>query len=645
MKIRLPNRKIILSILLVLGLTPVLAEAGAEARDAFQLTYKQVQAGKARASSDSRLQNYALFPYLLAAELRNELRLRPGAATDQRMRDFLTQYGQQPATRGPRMVWLESLAKRGAWGDYLKFIPDQPREKTQCRAALAKIKLKQPDRLAAASELWLYGKLRDDACVPVFEWLSSSGSLTSALVEGRLNLAREAGESKVVSYMSKKATGKPRRQAELWLAGYGSPDNFVAAYSRGSHADADKTTLVQIFKRLTQRSPNSGAARYDAFVRKAGFDAQTKAELAAWVGYRKILNRHPDALAWYQRTRDAELDELQRKWRLRSAVRAQDWRAIRDFTDKLTPDETTDGRFRYWRARALEQLGEAQAKSLYTQLAAERSFYGFMAADRVNKPYTLEDHPAPVDQPLQQQLTNRGEVQRARELFAVGMRREGREEWAQLLTEVDDKAKQQAALMALAWGWHSQAALAMGRAKYWDDMATRFPVIYQDQVTAAAKRERIPAGWIYAIMRSESLFTPDIRSYAGAVGLMQLMPATGQQVAGKLGLGWRGTDGLENPDYNIRLGSRYLRMMLDKFKQHTALATASYNAGPGNALRWLADKPLPADVWIETVPFGATHDYLLHVLEYAAVYSWRLTGKPLSLKQLVPPVPAKSDVD
>lgn len=636
------RRPLIFTLILLCSIAPVQADTRAD----FKSAYAKVEAGKAKAANYAHLQNYALYPYLLAAELQRELRSKPGPATDKRMRRFLQSYGQQAATQPPRAAWLESLAKRGAWADFLNYLPVKPNEKTRCRAALAKIKLKKPDALAAASELWLYGKLRDKTCVPVFEWLTASGSLSQDLIKGRLALAQDAGQSKVASYLTRKLKpGKARRQAELWLSGYGSSERFVRAYIKGSYRDASKSTLVAIFKRLTRRSPNTGTQLHAGFVKKAGFDAQTSGELAAWIGYRKILNRHPDALAWYKRAGNAELDELQRKWRLRSAVRVQDWRAIRDFTAKLTEEEAKDGRWRYWRARALEALGDKSAKSLYTALANERSFYGFMAADRSGRPYHIVDSPLAKSDAMQKALLQRGDVQRARELFALGMRRKAREEWSALLAEADAPQQQQAALLALSWQWYSQAALSMGRAKYWDEMATRFPVIYKDQVLAAAKRERIPAGWIYGIMRSESLFVPDIRSYAGAVGLMQLMPGTGRLVSKKIGWRWRGTDGLEGPDYNIRLGSHYLRMMLNKFDQHTALATASYNAGPGNAIRWLADKRLPADVWIETVPFNATHDYLLHVLEYAAVYNWRLTGKPLSLKKLLPPVPAKHEVD
>lgn len=643
----MPSRLWLPQMACLFGLAALAPVAVADDRAGFKSAYAEVKAGKARASQYPGLQDYPLYPYLVAAELDQALRKQPGPATDRKLRDFLSRFGQQPATQPVRSRWLDNLAQRQAWADFLAFVPDNPDEKTRCLAAQAQIQLKRPEALAAASELWLSGGLRDKTCIPVFEWLESSGNLSQALIEGRLALAREVGNSKVVSYLlGKLKAGPAKRQAELWLRGYRAPHDFVRAYTRGSYSDADAETLQQIFKRSARLSPDTGAANHEAFTRKAGFNKQISGELAAWIGYRKILNRHPDALAWYQRAGDAELDELQRLWRLRSAVRVQDWSAIRDITARMNEAEAGESRWQYWQARALEALGDKQAEAIYERLAGERSYYGFMAADRIDADYHIVDRPLAGNGAIQQALLVRGELQRARELFAVDMRREGREEFKALLADTSPLEQQQAALMALDWGWHSQAALAMGRAQYWDEMATRFPVIYKDDVLAAAKRENIPAGWIYGIMRSESLFVPDIRSYAGAIGLMQLMPGTGRLVAGKLGLGWRGNSGLEDTAYNIRLGSRYLRMMLDKFNQHMALATASYNAGPGNAVRWLDEgKRLPADVWIETVPFNATHAYLLHVLEYTAVYNWRLTGKPLSLQKLLSPVPRKADVD
>lgn len=634
-------------LLILMMIWPALVESGeSDLRAAFKQAYERVSAGEAQAADYPQLQSYLLFPYLQAAEWSRILSRGSGADYDDAIRVFLAAHRDEPFSLRLRGQWLERLAERGAWQDFLAHLPQAQDEKTRCRAALGRIRLKHPDALGSALALWRYGSLRDKTCIPVFDWLQSSGQLSQARIAERVALAREAGESKLVSFLlGKLEDGADRRQGERWLAGYRSPERFVRDYIHGRRGGASAETAVQIYKRLVRLDPEAGAALYDDFVHKANLKAQVRNELAAWIGYRKILNRQAGATDWYRRAGSAALSELQQQWRLRSAIRVQDWSTVNEWTAELSEVERETARWRYWRARALEALGKEEAKGLYASLAKERSLYGFMSADRIGQDYHLVDRPMAAVAEIHAALLQRPEVQRAAALYALDMQPQAREEWKHLLESTTDAEKQQAALLALEWGWHSQAALSMGRARYWDEMATRFPVVYADQVQSAARREAIPAAWIYGIMRSESLFVEDTRSYAGAIGLMQLMPGTGQLVARKIGWRWRGSSGLKDPDYNIRLGSHYLRMMLDRFDQHIVPATAAYNAGPTNARRWLDEAPMAADVWIETVPFTATHHYLLHVLEYTVVYGWRLTGKPPSLKKLLVPVPGRGQID
>src|SRR5690606_17147576 len=137
----------------------------------------------------------------------------------------------------------------------------------------------------------------------------------------------------------------------------------------------------------------------------------------------------------------------------------------------------------------------------------------------------------------------------------------------------------------------------------------------------------------FALIRAESAWQPDARSHANAYGLMQLLPATGKSMAQQLGVPWRGTSTLLDPALNIRLGSRYLARQVARFDGNPWLATAAYNAGPTPVQRWLADRgTLPADAFIETIPYGETRDYVARVLAFSVIYDWRLYGKarPLS---------------
>jgi soluble lytic murein transglycosylase len=142
--------------------------------------------------------------------------------------------------------------------------------------------------------------------------------------------------------------------------------------------------------------------------------------------------------------------------------------------------------------------------------------------------------------------------------------------------------------------------------------------------------------WIFGIMRQESAFMADARSPAGALGLMQLMPATGAEVAKMLKLPTPSSYALLKADANIRLGSNYLKQALGKLG-NKVLATAAYNAGPHRVRGWLpADQPLPTALWVDTIPFTETRGYVRGVLAFATVYDARRERPVTPLNQRMP---------
>ena len=117
----------------------------------------------------------------------------------------------------------------------------------------------------------------------------------------------------------------------------------------------------------------------------------------------------------------------------------------------------------------------------------------------------------------------------------------------------------------------------------------------------------------------------DVRSGAGALGLMQLMPATGRETAQSLGMRINNQD-LLKPEVNIRLGSHYFNRMLRDFNGNRALAAAAYNAGPNRVRQWLrqtSENPLPLDAWIEIIPFAETRTYVQNILAFHVIYAYR----------------------
>jgi soluble lytic murein transglycosylase len=154
------------------------------------------------------------------------------------------------------------------------------------------------------------------------------------------------------------------------------------------------------------------------------------------------------------------------------------------------------------------------------------------------------------------------------------------------------------------------------------------PLLDRAQLLPAAD---IEGALVHGIVRQESEFDPAAVSQAGARGLMQLMPATAEQMARTLKLSYRPAK-LTDPAFNIRLGSAYLEQMLERWDGSYLLAIAAYNAGPGNVRKWLLSNGDPRDPavdpidWIEAIPFSETRNYVQRVLESTQVYRSRLGG-------------------
>jgi soluble lytic murein transglycosylase len=171
----------------------------------------------------------------------------------------------------------------------------------------------------------------------------------------------------------------------------------------------------------------------------------------------------------------------------------------------------------------------------------------------------------------------------------------------------------------------------------------RFLAPFRDVFREHARAFDLEEAWVLGITRQESRFIADAKSSAGARGLMQLMPATAKWIAGKIGMPYS-LDRVIEVDTNVTLGTRYLKYVLEDLG-HPVLASAAYNAGPGRARRWRDIKPLEGAIYAETIPFNETRDYVKKVMANTLYYSALTGGKPLSLKQRMGTIPARSPSD
>jgi len=165
------------------------------------------------------------------------------------------------------------------------------------------------------------------------------------------------------------------------------------------------------------------------------------------------------------------------------------------------------------------------------------------------------------------------------------------------------------------------------------DYSMRYLAPFVEQVRPAARTQSLDDAWVYGLMRQESRFITNAKSSKGAIGLMQLMPATARWVAKKIGLRDYDHGRVNETETNLLLGTSYMRMVMESLDNHPVLASAAYNAGPGRARKWQdPNRALEGAIYAESIPFSETRDYVKKVMSNSVYYSSLFTGKPESLK-------------
>ena len=281
--------------------------------------------------------------------------------------------------------------------------------------------------------------------------------------------------------------------------------------------------------------------------------------------------------------------------------------------------------WRYWYSRSLLATNEVEAgNKQLNDLAQSRHYYGFLAASFLNKPANFQDKPLEVTAEEKALILKSPAAKRAFELFAIGRFHHARKEWNYWLSNLSKRDKLVASKIANEQQWYDRAIFTLAKEGYLDDVNLRFPLGFEKDIKRYSGKQKINPAWAFAIARRESSFMPDANSSAGAKGLMQVMPGTAKQLARKK----VSTKELLNAKSNIKLGTKYLRNLLDRHDGNQVLATAAYNAGPYRVKSWLKDSTsLPADVWIETIPFKETREYVKSVLAYQQIYQQKVGSK------------------
>jgi len=582
------------------------------------------------------LKEYPLYPYLEYKELRRSLHKQK----DKRIQQFLTHYADTPLASLLRNAWLNHLAKRGRWKTYLKFYKPSLSVTRECYHLRALYKNgKKQEAFDKAGTLWLYKKSRPKACDPVFKAWQSAGMQTESLTWQRIQLAMDARQTSLARYLRNFLPKSEQKWVDRWLIVHRKPQLILSSKTFIQEHPYRNAILLHGIKRLARRDATAALHAWKLLKNRYTFTNEERPKIESTLAFALMRNKHPGTLTFLAEIEPAADDDTLREARIRAALDAHDWSTALIWLSALPEHQRSSEGWMYWRARSMEELYRtAEAKQIYTQVARERSYYGFLAADRLGINYHLANIPLQVDASLQKKLMAKGAIARAKELHTLGRLVQARREWEAITKDMNQDELQAAAKLAESWGWHDRAIFSLARTEYWDDLDLRFPIKYKTDIEKQANTNKLDIAWVFAVVRQESAFIHDARSGAGALGLMQLMPRTAREVSRRLhGRSLRSLSSLLlKPKLNIQLGSAYLGQVFNRLNQHQVLATAAYNAGPHRVKKWLPEEDMSADLWVETVPFKETRLYLQRVLSYTVIYEQQLGQKPMRLEYRMP---------
>jgi soluble lytic murein transglycosylase len=606
--------------------------------------FRQAEQALSRGDSDAfrrlaaGLQSYPLHPYLEYEALRRRL----SSAASREVEAFLKRNDDTPLAAMLRAAWLDQLAAQRRWKEYLAFYREDADIDRRCHHLQALIETGRAEQaFARMAPVWLHGKSRPKSCDPAIEAWSAAGHRSAGMIWRRIELAMDAGQLRLVRYLARDLSAAEREWVESWIRLHDSPQ-LAGDTARFAMAHPYREAMLgHAVQRLTRREPLAALDLWNRIVDSYPFSNEQRSEIEQLLVRYLARNEDPAAYGFMRRAALRPTDLKAHEARLRTALMYEDWIQVLDWIGALPDSERASDRWRYWQARAVDAFaGPEAAVPLYAAVAAERSYYGFLAADRLVLDYHLAHSETPVDDSLVEAVAQLPAVRRAAELFALDRPTEARREWRWATRGLDQLDLKAAAKLASRNGWHDRAIFTLAQTGYWDDLVLRFPVQHAELVAENAGRHGIDKAWIFAVMRQESAFMDNARSHAGALGLMQVMPATARHVARNL-LNRKPPARREilQPDTNIALGSAYLSEVKAKLGDSAVLATAAYNAGPHRVAGWLPQRTLPADIWIELVPFEETRTYLRRVLTYTVIYEKRLGLTPTRLAQRLHPVP------
>ena len=629
-------------LLLILFFIPVVAAADQD--DDFLAARESYRAG-----NDVRLAQIAegfksspLEPYLTYYQLRLRLYSRNPLG----LKEFLDRPDNTPVIDQLRSEWLKWQAKQQNWGE---FAAEYPRllvadDEMKCYALQERLPSGVDLVLHEARSYWFSGKGQPESCVTLFNLALANGVIGERDVWQRIRLALEGNNIELVNQLAKYLPKEQENSFKMLDSAAAHPDRYLAKLKLEKSTEAGRLVALFALQRLAKQLPQLAYTRWKKL--QDHFNNEEQYYFYGWMGYEAARNHDERALTWFKAAKDYPLSDVQLAWRTRAALRANNWPEVWASITAMSPKQQKEGGWRYWKARAWKVLGrDSEAEALFADLSNEYNFYGQLAMDElgsVNTPGMMSVNFQPSLLEIEAMQAQPG-MQRTLALYRMGLRDEAAKEWSVAVRKLDDKQLLVASEIASRYEMYDRSINAADRTVMLHDFSLRYPAPYRDSLQGHIQENNLEEAWVYGLMRQESRFVKQAKSTVGAAGLMQVMPSTARWIAQQLGMKDYRKIIVSQLDINLKLGTYYMKNVLTTFGNNPILASAAYNAGPGRARQWQADKPLEGAIYIECIPFEETRDYVKKVMSNTVYYSRVFGQETPSLKQRLGVVDGKKN--
>lgn len=573
------------------------------------------------------LKDYPLYPYLEYKELLKKLDVKNRAEID----SFIATYNDSPLADRLKYLFINQLAAKKQYDVLEQYYDYGDRASLDCQ--LLSHKLKNGSTIKALSsdieDLWSVPKSQPKDCDPVFKKWIDSGAVNHNIAYHRFYRTAHEGSVGLLKYLERFLDRDKRYIVDLWVKAKQNPGVVNRrSFFPGKDPNMEAPILVFAMKRLAWGDRDKAYKVWLHTKNRIPLTKDHEDEVERTLFLALATENKPKALDWLD---DGNLnkfitDDLVNHWKLAVLLRSERWETVKELYTLLPLNQQQSNQWQYWHAIAQQKLGDNEASSLTLKLLAEkRDYYGYLAATRLKQPLKLNHVAATIPPEVFKKVENSANVKRAKELFELERYINASREWRKQLKLMSADAETQAASkIAHSWGWYNQGILTIAKSGYWDDTEIRFPTAFKESYIKMAKKVNLPPQWLMGVSRQESAYGPLAVSPAGAYGLMQVMPATAKVYSRKFNIPYTGRRDLLKPHINIEMGSRYLELRYEQMGKNPIYASAAYNAGKHRIDQWIPFGRHPTEIWIESIPYTETRDYIKKVMTYRAIYALKL---------------------